>query len=229
MRDGATLPHARLAAGAAPLTWAHTALTATVAVAVAAIPVVVLLEVAARNVFALSATWYQDAIALCVYVVTFLGGALAYDRRQHLRLSAHIQRLPAGTRMMVDGAAEWIVLCTAVCVAGSSLRLLRVDWIQTMPVLPISEAWAVLPLPLGLLIVACIALARIWRLPGRVGVLSGAPVVAVGVAVVVATQLSPVVWRASGMSGPLAALLGATALCLGVPVAFVFAGAAPER
>ena len=128
--------------------------------------------------------------------------------------------------MMVDGAAEWIVLCTAVSVAGSSLRLLRVDWIQTMPVLPISEAWAVLPLPLGLLIVACIALARIWRLPRRVRVLSGAPVVGVAAAVVVATQLSPAVWRTSGMSGPVAALLGATALCLGVPVAFVFAGAA---
>ncbi|HLJ61910.1 MAG TPA: TRAP transporter large permease subunit [bacterium] len=210
----------------APLLWAHAALTGVVAIAVATTPVIVLVEVAARNVFAVSATWYQDAIALCVYVVTFMGGALAYDRGQHLRLSAHIQRLPKGAQMVVDGAAEWIVLCTAVCIAASSLRLLQVDWIQTMPVLQISETWAVLPLPLGLLIVACIALARIWQLPRRVGVLSGAPVVGVAAAIVLVTHLFPAVWRMFGVSGPMAAVLGTSALCLGVPVAFVFAGAA---
>jgi tripartite ATP-independent transporter DctM subunit len=225
-RDCAAPPHVRRAADAAPLTLAHTVLTGVVAIAVATIPVIVLVEVAARNVFALSAIWYQDAIALCVYVVTFMGGALAYDRRQHLRLSAHIQRLPRGAQIVVDGTAEWIVLCTAVCIAVSSLQLLRVDWIQTMPVLGISEAWAVLPLPLGLLIVACIALARIWHLPQRVGVLSGTLVVSVAAAIVLVTQLSPAVWRTFGMSGPIAALLGATALGLGVPVAFVFAGVA---
>ena len=209
--------------GLAPRTWAYAALTGVVATAVAAIPVIVLLEVAARDVFALSATWYQDAIALCVYVVTFMGGALAYERRQHLRLSAHIQRLPEGAQMLVDGAAEWIVLCAAVGIAASSLRLLRVDWIQTMPVLPISEAWAVLPLPLGMLIVACIAFARIWRLPRRVGALSGAPVLGVAAAIVLGTELVPTLWRAFGISGPITVVLGAAALGLGVPVAFVFA------
>jgi tripartite ATP-independent transporter DctM subunit len=226
MRNAAAFPRVRAAAGVAPWALARHALTGVVAAAVAAIPVIVLVEVAARDVFGRSATWYQDVVALCVYVVTFLGGALAYDRRQHLRLSAHIQRLSPPPRLVVDGAAEWIVLCTALCFAASSLRLLRVDWVQTMPVLPISETWAVLPLPVGLLIVAATALARIGRLPRRAGVLSGAPVVGAAAAIVLVTQLVPALWRSSGLSGPVAALLGAAALCLGVPVAFVFAGIA---
>ena len=205
---------------------ADTILCVLVAAAVAAIPVFVLVEVVARDALGLAVAWYQDAVAVCVYVVAFMGGALAYLRGQHLRLTAPVRRLPEGARAAVDGVVEWTVLCATVGIALSSLRLLRLGWTETMQVLPIRETWAQLPLPLGLVIIACAAFGRIRRLPRRLALLTGGPVIGLGAVMAVLPALWPGMWRTPGVATLLPVGLGVPALVVGVPVAFVFAGMA---
>ncbi|HEV2356826.1 MAG TPA: TRAP transporter large permease subunit [bacterium] len=209
-----------------PATAACGLLSGLVAAAVAAIPALVLLEVVARDALGVSVAWYQDAVSICVYIVAFMGGALAYLRGEHLRLTAPVRRLPERVRAAADGIVEWLVFCTALGIALSSVRLLQLGWTQTMQVLPIPETWAQLPLPLGLLIVACAALGRIGRLPRRLALLTGAPVLGLGAAVAAVTALWPGVWKTVGMATLVPLVLGVPALVAGVPVAFVFAGMA---
>lgn len=209
-----------------PARWGELALQVTVGAALVVIPVLVVLEVLFRDAFSTDLAWYQDVVSLCVYVITFVGGALAYLKRRHLRVTAVSDRLRPGLRAGAEAVGDWVALVVAVALIISSITPLRLDWIQKMQVLPISSTWALLPLPVGMAAVAVIAAVRICRLPRKAALCAGVATVGITVVLAAGTRLVPGFPVGTAFDGTILVVLALALLLIGVPVVFIFAGVA---
>ena len=184
--------------------------------------IIVFGSIIAREALGMPVLWSDEIGQLVLTLVAFLGGALAYTRNEHIAVHAIIERLPKSWRPFIDALVEWMVFAAAAACAYFSIDVIEVRWTEYTAVLNIRMGWFVIPLTVGLILMALYALLRLFRMR-RSSVL--------GAAVVVVALLGGLVLF-NEFFGP----FGATALvkwivfitfddqlCLGVPVGFVLA------
>jgi tripartite ATP-independent transporter DctM subunit len=182
--------------------------------------VVVFLDVIFRYFLSNPLQW-SDEVAIAVLIaITFLGGALALYRGEHLGMRVFRNRLTGRWADRADGASAWIILLVAVCLTWSSIPLLQGVAGQTTVsgVLPASiDYW---PLPIGGGLMSLFALFHVWRIQRPALWESG-----LAVAVLVSAFIA---WGAvvpASASNGIWLMLAVDAACLAasVPVAFALA------
>jgi tripartite ATP-independent transporter DctM subunit len=182
--------------------------------------IVVFLDVIFRYFLSNPLQW-SDEVAIAVLIaITFLGGALALHRSEHLGVGLLRNSLTGRWADRADGFSAWVVLVVSFCFTWSSMPLLNSVAGQTTVsgLLPASIDYY--PLPVGGAVMSLFALFHLSRVPGR-GLRDSAIVVA---AVVAIFLVWGVVAPASAGTG-IWLMLGVDAVCLAaaVPAAFALA------
>lgn len=202
--------------------WLDTVLGILVGLSVIGELVIIFGNIIAREVFKAPVLWADELGQLALTSVAFLGGALAYTRNEYIAVHSVIDRLPKAWRPTIDAFVEWLVFTVSVIGAYYSIGVSKMRWTEYTAVLEIRMGWFVIPLTVGLVLIAFYALLRLQR-HKRFPVILGALVIAILLGSIILIN---------HLSGPLGTsslvnwiVFGSFAiqLALGVPVGFVLA------
>ncbi|MBK6004826.1 TRAP transporter large permease subunit [Ramlibacter ginsenosidimutans] len=175
-------------------------------------------NVIARSFFNTSLVWSLEVGELALVVMTFIGGAIAYPRNEHMALHAVVQRLPGRWHPAVEAFATCQVFAMALagCVLAWQMMLSR--WDERTPYLELRAIWFALPMIAGMALLAWFALKRLGLLPRR-AVVTGAIATAIPLAILLG--LAHVLGAdARAYALPAAFAVFAVQLVLGVPIGF---------
>ena len=180
----------------------------------------VLANVAARGFFQQSFLWSDEAARLALSIMAFVGGAVAYRRREHAHVRLILGWLPARSERICLALADVIVLFTTGLTGIVSTEFIASNWSERTPILQLPASLIAIPLPLGMALIAIYAADRLWRTHGKAALPTlAAFVLAAGAAAATCGQWLPVF----GDDGPIIAalVLFVVAILAGVPVGFV--------
>jgi tripartite ATP-independent transporter DctM subunit len=181
---------------------------------------VVLANVLARAFFQHSFLWADEVARLSLSVLAFIGGAVAYRRREHAFVRIALNLIPKAAAQTCLVLSHFIILLVTALVGVASAEFIASSWGERTPIFQAPAALIALPLPLGMALLALYAAENLcresWKMAGLVGT-----VTAVVIALV---ALARDVWLPT--LGGDAALTVALALFFiailaGVPVGFV--------
>ncbi|HEY0910607.1 MAG TPA: TRAP transporter large permease subunit [Bradyrhizobium sp.] len=182
--------------------------------------VLVLANVAARVYFARSFLWTDEVARLALSILAFIGGAVAYRRRDHAFVRAILSRLPSRGERGCLALADVIVLFVAGITGYASIEFLGSSWGEYTPIFQMPAALIALPLPIGMLLLMLYAAINLKRDHGMMAIWTGA---AFAITITIAA-LTRDVWLP--LLGDDAAIIAAlslffVAILAGVPVGFV--------
>ena len=181
---------------------------------------VVLSNVLARAWLHHSFLWADEVARFALSVLAFIGGAVAYRRREHAVVSLALDLLPKRTKEVCLALADVLVLFTAVLAAVASIDLIDTGWNERTPILQLPAALIAMPLPVGMALIALYAIVHLWRNHRRDAWAVG-PAFAVGVAIAAATRSVWMGWFTGDVAIGTALALFFVAIFAGVPVGFV--------
>lgn len=199
--------------------WVDQTLDTVLSLALLGELIVLFANVLTRSLFRFSILWSQEIAVLALTVLAFVGGALAYRRRQHMAVQAVLDRLPANWHPALAALSNWVVCGVSVVLVAIQIPIVISRVHEQTPVLGVSEAWFALPFTIGLILLALFALERLWQLPRR-AVLGTGALTLVLAAVLVAVRMSTGPWEGAAPLW-LGALLFVFLLCIGLPIGFV--------
>jgi len=181
---------------------------------------VVLSNVLARTWLHHSFLWADEVARFALSVLAFIGGAVAYRRREHAVVSLALDLLPKRTKEVCLALADVLVLFTAVLAAVASIDLIDTGWNERTPILQLPAALIAMPLPVGMTLIALYAIVHLWRNHRRDAWAVG-PAFAVAVAIAAATRSVWMGWFTGDVAIGTALALFFVAIFAGVPVGFV--------
>lgn len=203
-----------------PLRYIDFAAEALVVAALLGELVLVLANVAARVFFASSFLWMDEVARLALSILAFIGGAVAYRRRDHAFVRVVLSRLPPNGERACLALAEVVVLFVAVITGYVSLEFLSSSWGEYTPIFQMPAALIALPLPIGMALLALYAAIGLRRDHGMMALWMGA---AFAVVVTIAALTRDIWLPWLGDDAAIIAALGLffIAILAGVPVGFV--------
>ena len=157
---GAALP------GKPELTWLRLIDRAAESLIVAALLgelVLVLANVMARLFFHHSFLWTDEIARLALSILAFIGGAVAYRRRDHAFVRVILSRLPSGGERGCLALADVVVLFVAAITGFVSIEFLTSSWGELSPVLQMPAALIASPLPAGMALLMLYAAVNLRR------------------------------------------------------------------
>src|SRR6516165_10833844 len=180
----------------------------------------VLGNVFARSYFHHSFLWAEEVARLSLSILAFVGGAVAYRRRDHAFVRVVLNLVPRPVERTCLALSDIIVLFVVGLTGIASAEFIASSWGERTPIFQIPAALIALPLPLGMALLALYAANNLYRENRRM-------IWGVGVAFSIVLALAaatPYVWL--GWLGGDAAIIVALALFFlaifaGVPVGFV--------
>jgi tripartite ATP-independent transporter DctM subunit len=143
--------------------WVDKGLESFVGAAVLTELIILFANVITRSFFDFTILWANEFGHLVLGVVAFVGGALAYNRNEHIAVHAVIERLPTSWRPALDSFIDWMVAIGSAYVAYVSIDIVRSRSEELSTVMEISMRWFVLPLTAGLVLMTFFALYRLSR------------------------------------------------------------------
>jgi tripartite ATP-independent transporter DctM subunit len=182
--------------------------------------VLVLANVVARVYFHHSFLWTDEIARLALSILAFIGGAVAYRRRDHAFVRVILSRLPSRGERGCLAFADVVVLFVAGITGFVSIEFLASSWGELTPIFQMPAALIALPLPVGMGLLMLFAAVNLRRDHGAMALGVGA-VFAVAVTVAALTRD---IWLP--LLGDDAAIVAALslfffAILAGVPVGFV--------
>jgi tripartite ATP-independent transporter DctM subunit len=182
--------------------------------------VLVLANVAARVYFQHSFLWTDEVARLALSILAFIGGAVAYRRRDHAFVRVILSRLPLRVERGCLALADVVVLFVAGLTGFASIEFLTSSWGELTPIFQVPAALIAVPLPIGMALLMLFAGVNLRRDHGAM---------ALGVGMVFATAITVAaltrdIWLP--LLGDDAAIIAALslfffAILAGVPVGFV--------
>src|SRR5215467_13545784 len=180
----------------------------------------VLGNVFARAYFHHSFLWADEVARLSLSILAFVGGAVAYRRRDHAFVRVMFNLFPRPVERACLALSDIIVLFVVGLSGIPSAEFIASSWGERTPIFQIPAALIALPLPLGMALLALYAANNLYRENRRM-------IWGVGVAFIIVLALAAAtryVWL--GWLGGDAAIIVALALFFlaifaGVPVGFV--------
>jgi C4-dicarboxylate transporter DctM subunit len=200
-----------------PRTLAGLALDWTTGLLVAALSVVVGLQVIGRHLLHTPWPWTEEIARLLLVWLMCTGGIRALSDSEHPRVTALVRRLDAGRRAAVDRGLRAVLLVFFACLLVPAWRLTVASAAETLPASGLSGAWLHALLPLALVAMCAVLARQLWRAP------RGASVAwSLGTAgLVVASVLAPLL---AGAAPLLVLVIGFLVTAgLGLPLAFTLA------
>lgn len=189
--------------------------------AVVALTVGILATVIAREVFGKSYQWGNDVSTLCLEIITFVGGAMAYRDGEMASFEAVVTLVgrwcPAGWPERLRAVRTPLVLATAGLLFVISFRNIAQQSATRSAALGLAGTWFALPLTVGLGLITVFAADTLLR--GRLQTV----LPAIGIAAVVVAVFWLVVSVTptdAATSMAVGVVIIVVTLCAGVPVAF---------
>jgi TRAP-type C4-dicarboxylate transport system permease small subunit len=103
-----------------------------------------------RYVINSAASWPEPTAVLLTVVLTFIGAAACYRRRQHMNVSFFVAMLPPSLRVFAELIAELLVAVMALFIMLYGAKLVEATWHNTIADFPfLSVGVTYLPIPLG--------------------------------------------------------------------------------
>ena len=182
------------AAGAAPAAAAlerglRHAVQIPAAILVAAEIVVLLVGVIARYVFRNALTWTDELASLLFLWLAMLGAVTALQRGEHMRLTAVLSNLPPRWQARAEALAAGSVALFLLIVVPFAWDYAADEWFIETPALGLHNTFRAAALPVGALLMAVTALARLLRLGWRDALWGLGALAAAGVALHFAAPL----------------------------------------
>lgn len=145
--------------------------------------------------------WSEEIARLFLACFTFLGMALAFRRGQHLAIFAFVNLLSSRSQNVVAVTRNLLIAAFSLGFAWVGLGVAIHRWDQLTPALGFSEGWSVVPMVIGLFLMAAFALLNIRGTPARLAIatsvfvltLAGLLVLTLKIWLPVAQQLHPLV------------------------------------
>ena len=125
--------------------------------------VLVLANVMARLFFHHSFLWTDEIARLALSILAFIGGAVAYRRRDHAFVRVILSRLPSGGERGCLALADVVVLFVAGITGFVSIEFLTSSWGELSPVLQMPAAVIASPLPAGMALLMLYAAVNLRR------------------------------------------------------------------
>ena len=202
------------------LRWIDVAAESLVVAALLVELVLVLANVVARVYFQHSFLWTDEIARLALSILAFVGGAVAYRRRDHAFVRVILSRLPARGERGCLAFADIIVLFVAGITGFASIEFLASSWNELTPIFQMPAALIALPLPIGMALLMLYAAVNLIRDHGRMALGVG---IAFAATVAVAALTRDVWLPLLGDDASIIAALSLffIAILAGVPVGFV--------
>jgi tripartite ATP-independent transporter DctM subunit len=203
-----------------PLRLVDLAAESVVVAALLAELLLVLANVVARVYFHHSFLWTDEIARLALSILAFIGGAVAYRRRDHAFVRVILSRLPLRGERGCLSLADVVVLFVAGLTGLVSIEFLGSSWDELTPIFQMPAALIALPLPIGMALLVLYAVVNLRRDHGAMALGVGAGFAAV----ITIAALTRDTWLP--MLGDDAAIIAALslfffAILAGVPVGFV--------
>ena len=212
-------------AGKSVLVIVEKLLTVLLVIALVAELFVMFGNVILRSIFHESLVWSTELGQLALITITFLGGAVAYPKGEHLSIKAVIDFLPKWTRPYFDAFENWMVLMISVIIGYVAIKTGIEHMDETTMSLGINVGWFSVPIVLGQFFLAYFALERLRSLPRRNVLIITVFVVLVSAIVLSTFPIwSPLFSNAGILTLTLISLF--VLLLIGVPIGFVLQCAA---
>jgi tripartite ATP-independent transporter DctM subunit len=182
--------------------------------------VLVLANVAARVYFQRSFLWTDEIARLALSILAFIGGAVAYRRRDHAFVRVILSRLPSRGERGCLALADVVVLFVAGITGFVSIEFLSSSWGELTPIFQMPAALIALPLPIGMALLMLYSAVNLKRDHGTMAIGVGLAFAAT----VTIAALTRDTWLP--LLGDDAAIIAALslffiAILAGVPVGFV--------
>jgi tripartite ATP-independent transporter DctM subunit len=181
---------------------------------------VVLANVAARVFFHQSFLWADEIARFTLSILAFIGGAVAYRRREHAFVRVLLELTPPAVERSCLALADVLVLFIAGVTGIASLDFIASSWTERTPIFQAPAALIALPLPLGMTLIVFHALTHLRRAHGRAAWGAGGAF-AVLMAGLAATRDFWLGWVSGDGAIGAALALFFIAIFAGVPVGFV--------
>src|SRR5208283_1787444 len=127
----------------------------------------VLANVMARVFFRQSFLWSDEVARLVLSILAFMGGAVAYRRRDHAQVRLVLNLAPRRVERVCLALADIIVFFVSGLICVVSIEFIAASWGERTPILQAPAALIALPLPVGMALMAIYAARRVWREHGR--------------------------------------------------------------
>jgi tripartite ATP-independent transporter DctM subunit len=180
----------------------------------------VLANVFARLYFGHSFLWADEIARLSLSIMAFIGGAVAYRRRDHAFVRIVLNVLPRPVEHAFLALSDVIVLFVVGLTGIASAEFIASSWGERTPIFQAPAAVIALPLPVGMALFALYALDNLYRRDRATawGVAS-AFVVTLAVAAFIRDLWLPILGGDAAIIVALALFF--VAILAGVPVGFV--------
>lgn len=176
-------------------------------------------NVISRWLFDTSLLWSLEIGELALVVMSFVGGAIAYPRNEHMALQAVVQRLPARWHAPLEALCCWQVFAMACAGAWLAWEMMLSRWDEKTPYLGLSAIWFAIPMIAGMALLAYFAVKRAFLQTTRMAVITAIALALVLAALLaVSSMLGP---EARSYALPAAFAIFVVQLVLGVPIGFV--------
>ena len=182
---------------------------------------VLLAGVIARYVFHNPLIWSDELASILFLWLAMLGSAVAFERGDHMRMTAVVNKLQPTTRAFLDLLATAAALAFLLLILPHAWEYAVEEAVIRTPALEIRNSWRVAAMVVGFGAMALFALTRLLQV-GRPRQVALALALTVGLIVLMAL-LQPV-WRQLGNFNLVVffVVVVAAAVFAGVPIAFAF-------
>jgi tripartite ATP-independent transporter DctM subunit len=180
----------------------------------------VLANVFARAYFHHSFLWADEVARLSLSILAFIGGAVAYRRRDHAFVRIVLNLVPRPIERACLALSDIIVLFVVGLTGIASAEFIASSWGERTPIFQLPAALIALPLPAGMVLIALYAMNNLYHQGRRIAW-------GVGVAFIVALVAADVTrdlwlpWFGEDAPIIVALILFFAAIFAGVPVGFV--------
>lgn len=120
-------------------------------------------NILARLYFHHSFLWTDEVARLALSILAFLGGAVAYRRREHAFVRILHGSVSKPAERFLLGFSDVTVLFAAALTGIASVQFIASSWTEMTPILQMPAALIALPLPAGMALLAIYATLHLWR------------------------------------------------------------------
>jgi tripartite ATP-independent transporter DctM subunit len=191
------------------------------ALLIAAEIIVLFAGVVARYFLHRPLVWSDELASLLFLWLASLGAVVAFRRNEHMRMTALVGMTSARMRAFMEAISIAAALAFLMLMLEPAYEFASEEVYVTTPALELSNAWRTSALPVGITLMALVALVQLVSI--RNWTLIAVGVVTVVLVIVVLSLLAPVL-RGLGNLNLLIFFVGITGLLVfgGVPIAFAF-------
>jgi tripartite ATP-independent transporter DctM subunit len=176
-------------------------------------------NVVSRSLFDSSLLWSLEIGELALVVMTFVGGAIAYPRNEHMALHALIDRLPSRWHASIAALGCWQVFAMSIVGGWLAWEMMLSRWGERTPYLGLSAIWFAMPMIFGMALLAYFAVRRALMQPRRTALTTGvAMALAFAALLMLSSLLGP---QARDYALAATFVVFVIQLLLGVPIGFV--------